>query len=111
MIGIRLIDSENYELAAGIGRIGIRGHLETSYGRIAGGVGIIDIEVSVAVIIRVKGQPQKAPFAAVANYTADIQKRRRQDSAVFQNPDRTGLLDYENSPGISGGRGYENRRR
>lgn len=84
VVGIGLIDAQDHQFAVGVGHIGIgRADAEPGDARMAGAVGVIDVEVAVLGVVGMKNQAQQAALiGGGVDAALDVQKRGRQALAL-----------------------------
>jgi hypothetical protein len=102
MVGIGLIGSKNDLLGCRIRHVRIRRNLERGDSGISRQIGVVNHKPSIGGVIRIEREPQESLLAAGNELRAEVEKRRGQQCAVFDDPDAAGLFHNEKPTQISG---------
>ena len=93
MVGERLIDLEKQLRRCRISHVGVRRNLVALYVSIAVSVRVIDVEESVARVIRMEGNAQQSLLTTALHAVGDIDERGRKRGAVLYDSNPPSLLD------------------
>ena len=90
-------DRQDDHEAAGIGAIGVCRSAVSRDSDVAAGIRVIDEKESVAGVLRIERQPEKATLVAAGDQQADVEKRSWQDASAVVDEDASALLNDEHA--------------